>query len=72
MSRHIPLLSALLSTSLLVGAHAADVPAGTTLADSQVFTYRTLDEFSSFDPQVVEDVDGANVDQVLQDGKCQM
>ena len=72
MSRHIPLLSALLSTSLLVGAHAADVPAGTTLADNQVFTYRTLDEFSSFDPQVVEDVDGANVDQVLQDGQCQM
>ncbi len=68
MSRHIPLLSALLSTSLLVGAHAADVPAGTTLADSQVFTYRTLDEFSSFDPQVVEDVDGANIVRDLFEG----
>ncbi|MEN8832272.1 MAG: peptide ABC transporter substrate-binding protein [Pacificibacter sp.] len=68
MSRHIPLLSALLSTSLLVGAHAADVPAGTTLADSQVFTYRALDEVSSFDPQVIEDADGADIARDLFEG----
>ena len=45
---------ALLSTTCMTPAFAADVPAGTTLADTQTFTYRVLDEFSSFDPQVVE------------------
>ncbi|WP_147112958.1 peptide ABC transporter substrate-binding protein [Tateyamaria sp. syn59] len=49
-------------------ALAADVPAGVTLAEEQTFTYRTLDEFSSLDPQVVEDVDGSNIVRDLFEG----
>lgn len=63
------LTAALLSTSILTtAAWAADVPEGVSLATEQVFTYRTLDEFSSFDPQVVEDVSGAEVVRDLFEG----
>lgn len=58
----------LLSTILAVPAIAAEVPEGTNLAENQTFTYRVLDEFSSFDPQVVEDVEGANVVRDLFEG----
>ncbi|MCP4234543.1 MAG: peptide ABC transporter substrate-binding protein, partial [Aestuariibacter sp.] len=34
----------------------------------QTFTYRVLDEFSSFDPQVVEDTDGADIVRDLFEG----
>ncbi|GAA3868562.1 peptide ABC transporter substrate-binding protein [Celeribacter arenosi] len=68
MTRKSILLSALLSTTLVAGAYAADLPAGTDLAADQTFTYRVLDEFSSFDPQVVEDVEGANVVRDLFEG----
>lgn len=57
-----------LSTALGSPAFAADVPGGTSLADEQVFTYRVLDEFSSFDPQVVEDVSGSEVVRDLFEG----
>ncbi|MDH5797274.1 MAG: peptide ABC transporter substrate-binding protein [Paracoccaceae bacterium] len=54
------LFAGLLSTSMLTSAAmAANVPAGTKLADDQTFTYRLLDQFSSVDPQVVEDVSGS-------------
>lgn len=55
------LLAVAVSLLMTVTAYAANVPAGTQLADDQTFTYRALDEFSSFDPQIVEDVDGAAV-----------
>ncbi|MEX2320687.1 MAG: ABC transporter substrate-binding protein, partial [Saccharospirillum sp.] len=41
---------------------------GETLADEQVFTYRALDESSSLDPQVVEDVDGSYIVRDLFEG----
>lgn len=67
--KHCRTFSALLlSTALATAAMAADVPEGTQLADTQVFTYRVLDEFSSFDPQVVEDVNGSEVVRDLFEG----
>lgn len=63
------LVAGLLSTSMLVGAaFAANVPAGTQLADDQTFTYRVLDEHSSVDPQVVEDVSGSEIVRDLFEG----
>jgi oligopeptide transport system substrate-binding protein len=41
---------------------------GETLADEQVFTYRALDESSSLDPQIVEDVDGSYIVRDLFEG----
>lgn len=38
------------------------------LADEQVFTYRALDESSSLDPQLVEDVDGSYIVRDLFEG----
>lgn len=63
------LVAGLLSTSMLVGAaFAANVPAGTDLAADQTFTYRVLDEHSSVDPQVVEDVSGSEIVRDLFEG----
>ena len=63
-------LAALMSTTMLTGAALAEshVPEGVTLADDQTFTYRQLDEFSSLDPQIVEDVDGSDVVRDLFEG----
>ena len=55
---------ALMGTS----AYAAMVPAGTVLAEDQTFTYRDLDEFSSLDPQIVEDVSGSAIIRDLFEG----
>lgn len=55
---------ALLSTS----AFAAMVPADVTLAEDQTFTYRVLDEHSSVDPQIVEDVSGSEIVRDLFEG----
>lgn len=41
---------------------------GEVLAEEQVFTYRALDESSSLDPQVVEDVDGSYIVRDLFEG----
>ncbi|WP_299770210.1 peptide ABC transporter substrate-binding protein [uncultured Tateyamaria sp.] len=68
MKRRSFLAAALATTCLTTPAIAADIPDGVTLAEEQTFTYRTLDEFSSFDPQVVEDVDGSNVVRDLFEG----
>ncbi len=55
---------ALLGTS----AFAAMVPADVTLAEDQTFTYRVLDEHSSVDPQIVEDVSGSEIVRDLFEG----
>ncbi len=64
------LLSALMSQALLVGTANSEghIPAGVKLADDQTFTYRILDEFTSVDPQVVEDVTGAEITRDLFEG----
>ncbi len=41
---------------------------GEALADDQTFTYRLLDEHSSVDPQIVEDVSGADIVRDLFEG----
>lgn len=56
------------STFLVAPVWAAEVPAGTKLAADQTFTYRILDEFSSLDPQIVEDVSGSEVARDLFEG----
>lgn len=50
-----------LTTALSSQAFAADVPAGTQLAEDQTYTYRVLDEFASLDPQLNEGVAGSVV-----------
>ncbi len=71
MMRMTTLTQALLLTSALVTASAfaaSHVPADAKLAEDQTFTYRVLDEHSSVDPQVVEDVTGAEVVRDLFEG----
>ena len=55
------LIATMLASTMLSAAFAANVPEGTQLAESQVFTYRLGDETTSFDPQLVEDFDGARI-----------
>jgi oligopeptide transport system substrate-binding protein len=63
------LIAGLLASTMLVpAAFAANVPAGTKLAEDQTFTYRVLDEHSSVDPQVVEDVSGSEIVRDLFEG----
>ena len=63
--------------AMLLGATAATGSAfaagthpvtGEALAEHQVFTYRVLDEHSSVDPQIVEDVSGSDVVRDLFEG----
>lgn len=63
--------------AMLLGATAATASAfaagthpvtGEALAEQQVFTYRVLDEHSSVDPQIVEDVSGSDVVRDLFEG----
>lgn len=68
MKRKLFFAVALSTTCWTMPALAADVPSGVTLAADQSFTYRTLDEFSSLDPQVVEDVDGSEIVRDLFEG----
>ncbi|KIC47990.1 peptide ABC transporter substrate-binding protein [Tateyamaria sp. ANG-S1] len=68
MKRRSFFAAALATTFLTMPALAADVPEGVTLAEEQTFTYRTIDEFSSLDPQVVEDVDGSDIVRDLFEG----
>ncbi|MGR3291133.1 MAG: peptide ABC transporter substrate-binding protein [Paracoccaceae bacterium] len=53
----------LASTMLVAPLYAAGTHpmTGEALADDQTFTYRVLDEHSSVDPQVVEDVSGSEI-----------
>lgn len=57
--------SLLTSAALAAGNHPVT---GEPLADDQTFTYRQLDEFSSVDPQIVEDVSGSEVVRDLFEG----
>ena len=64
-------LAALLSGTFLTGAALAagtHPETGEALADDQTFTYRVLDELSSLDPQIVEDVTGSEVARDLFEG----
>ncbi len=58
----------LASTMLVTPTLAANVPAGTKLAQDQTFTYRVLDSFVSFDPQVIEATNDASMARNLFEG----
>ena len=65
------ILSGALALSLVAGtAFAAEMHpvTGEKLADDQTFTYRLLDNISSVDPQIVEDVSGSAVARDLFEG----
>ncbi len=64
----LTMLATFLATIISSWAYAATVPGGTKLASDQTFTYRVMDEFSSVDPQVVEDTYGADVVRDLFEG----
>lgn len=63
-------LSAVVCSSLNFGVASANghIPADVKLAEDQTFTYRMLDEFTSVDPQIVEDVSGSEVVRDLFEG----
>lgn len=63
-------LAGLLATTFLASPilAAGTAPNGDKLADNQTFTYRILDEFTSVDPQVVEDVSGSEIVRDLFEG----
>ncbi|MEQ1901678.1 MAG: peptide ABC transporter substrate-binding protein [Devosia sp.] len=56
------------ATALSTAVYAAEVPAGTKLAATQVFKYRVLDNIRALDPQLAEDVDTAYVVNQLFEG----
>lgn len=67
------LFAGLLASTMLAGTafadgHATHPMSGETLASDQTFTYRVLDEHSSVDPQVVEDVSGSEIVRDLFEG----
>ena len=65
------MIAALMTSTMLAGsAFAAGTHpvTGDALADDQTFTYRVLDEHSSVDPQVVEDVSGSEIVRDLFEG----
>ena len=71
--KHTPklTLAALLSGTFLASAALAagtHPETGEKLADDQTFTYRVLDELSSLDPQIVEDVIGSEFARDLFEG----
>jgi oligopeptide transport system substrate-binding protein len=69
--RHQHLLAGLLTTTIAAGpvwAQATHPETGEPLAEDQTFTVRLLDEFSSLDPQVVEDTYGSNLVRQLFEG----
>ena len=64
-------LATLIATTMLASpilAAGTHPTTGEALAEDQTFTYRVLDEHSSVDPQVVEDVTGAEVVRDLFEG----
>ena len=60
------LLTIFASSSVM--AAATHPVTGETLADDQTFTYSLLDEFTSVDPQIVEDVSGSDIVRDLFEG----
>ncbi|HCQ63893.1 MAG TPA: oligopeptide ABC transporter substrate-binding protein OppA [Rhodobacteraceae bacterium] len=68
---HISMKSALFASALAFASPAlaaGTAPDGSALADDQTFTYRVLDEHSSVDPQIVEDVSGSEIVRDLFEG----
>jgi len=64
-------VAGLMASTFITGAAMAAGTHPTTgepLADDQTFTYRLLDEHTSVDPQVVEDVSGADIVRDLFEG----
>jgi oligopeptide transport system substrate-binding protein len=64
-------LAGLLTSTMITGAAFAagtHPETGEALADDQTFVYRLLDETTSFDPQIVEDVDGSDIVRDLFEG----
>ena len=61
-------LASLSTLPALADGHAQHPVTGETLATDQTFTYRQLDEFTSVDPGIVEDVDGASIVRDLFEG----
>ena len=59
------LIGAFISSSLYAAKHPIT---GEALADDQTFTYWALDEHSSIDPQIVEDVSGSDIIRDLFEG----
>ena len=57
-----------LAGGAMADGHATHPVTGDPLATDQTFTYRQLDEFSSVDPQVVEDVSGSEIVRDLFEG----
>jgi oligopeptide transport system substrate-binding protein len=57
-----------LSGAAFAESHAMTGPNGEALAETQEFTYRVLDEHSSLDPGIVEDVTGSEVVRDLFEG----
>ena len=71
MSKHLRMLSALALSAALAGpalAAGTHPTTGEALADDQTFTYRILDEHTSVDPGLVEDVTGSEVVRDLFEG----
>ena len=62
------LASTIAAGPLYAASHATHPATGEPLADDQTFIYRVLDEHSSVDPQVVEDVTGAEIVRDLFEG----
>ncbi len=68
---NISLKSVLFASALAFASPAlaaGTAPNGMPLADDQTFTYRVLDEHSSVDPQIVEDVSGSEIVRDLFEG----
>ena len=66
-----PLRTLLMASALAFASPAlsqATGPNGEALAEDQTFTYRVLDEHSSVDPQIVEDVSGSEIVRDLFEG----
>jgi oligopeptide transport system substrate-binding protein len=68
---HMSMKSVLFASALAFASPAlaqGTAPDGSPLADDQTFTYRVLDEHSSVDPQIVEDVSGSEIVRDLFEG----
>jgi len=69
---NISIKAALLGSALaFAGPAFADMmhpKTGEKLAEDQTFTYRVLDEHTSVDPQIVEDVSGSEIVRDLFEG----
>ncbi|HHL20129.1 MAG TPA: peptide ABC transporter substrate-binding protein [Aliiroseovarius sp.] len=68
MNISVKALMVMSAFALASPALAASPMAGEKLADDQTFTYSIIDEFTSVDPQIVEDVSGSDIIRDLFEG----